>query len=113
MPQTKCWADPLAGVQVMAHDVAWGRFKRPVGGAKTVSGSRRELLRGDTRLGVITQDPDASEFGGTSAWLEPGVGYEGVRHLFEEQQWWLGLGQSVALEPVVGITNSWSRVSWQ
>jgi hypothetical protein len=109
----RCWADPLAGVQVMAHDVAWGRFKRPVASAKTVSGSRRELLRGDTRLGVITQDPDASEFGGTSAWLEPGVGYEGVRHLFGEQQWWLGLGQSVALESVVGITNSWSRVSWQ
>ena len=80
--QTRCWADPLAGVQVMAHDVASGRFMRPVAGAKSVSGSRRELERGDTRLGVITQDPDASEFGGTAAWLEPGFGYEGVRHLF-------------------------------
>jgi hypothetical protein len=85
---------------------------RPVAGAKTESVSWRELLRGDTRLGVITRDPDASELSWHVGRLEIGVGHQSVRPLFEEQEWGLGLGQSVALEPVVGITNSWSRVSW-
>jgi hypothetical protein len=96
---------------------------------------RLDLLRGDAKLGVITRDPDASDFPWHVGSLERAPAYETVRQLFEEQERLLDLGEvggrldqvhaailapgirlrseAGDLIPVDGITVAGARVSWR